>query len=221
MSKRIVLLVDDHAAVRSGLRMLLESGGFTVLEAADSAQTFHQLEQQRVDLVLLDSQLENEDGIDLAAALRRQHRELPLAILTMHSDLVQVRRAVAAGANGYLLKQSEGEELLAASRVLVFGGFYLDSRLAEAFLSSPEGPKIRQDSASQRKRLLLEFLRENLSNQQMAERLKLSVSSVKACLRELYEEHQVRDRTGLLLATMQNESQNPEPDPARNHPNLS
>lgn len=202
MLGKTILLVDDHAAVRSGLRMLLQSGGFTVLEAADRHQTEAQLASHQVGLILLDSQLESEDGIEIAAALRLQHPQLPLAILTMHSDLAQVRRAVRAGVNGYLLKQADGEEVLAAARLLVFGGFYLDSRLAEAFLKSPaESRASRQDPNTERKRILLESLRQNLSNQEIAERLKLSVSSVKACLRDLYEEHQVKDRTGLLLVT--------------------
>ena len=199
MPKKTILLVDDHAAVRSGLRMLLQSGGFEVLEASDSRQTASHLQAHQVDLVLLDTQLESEDGIEIAAQLRGQHPKLPLAILTMHSELNQVRRAVRAGANGYLLKQADGEEVLAAVRLLVFGGFYLDARLAEAFLKTPT--EARLDPNSERKRILLECLRANLSNQQMAERLKLSVSSVKAGLRELYEEYQVKDRTGLLLAT--------------------
>lgn len=193
------MLVDDHAAVRSGLRLLLQSGGFAVLEAADSQQTLAQLAAQQVDLLLLDSQLEHENGIDLAAALRLQHPQLPLAILTMHSDLAQVRRAVRAGVNGYVLKQADGEEVLAAARLLLFGGFYLDSRLAEAYLKSP--PTLRRDPNTERKRTLLDFLHQNLSNQEMAERLNLSLSSVKASLRELYEEHNVKDRCGLLLAT--------------------
>lgn len=193
------MLVDDHAAVRSGLRMLLQSAGFEVLEAADSQQTFSHLQAHQVDLVLLDTQLESEDGIEIAAQLRGQHPNLPLAIFTMHSELTRVRRAVRASVNGYLLKQADGEEVLAAARLLVFGGFYLDSRLAEAFLKSPA--EVRPDSNTERKRILLECLRENLSNQQMADRLKLSLSSVKASLRELYEEHHVKDRTGLLLAT--------------------
>ncbi|ODT78026.1 hypothetical protein ABS71_02155 [bacterium SCN 62-11] len=191
--------MDDHAAVRSGLRLLLQNAGFQVVEAADGGQTWQRLAEHQVDLVLLDTQLEQEDGIGLASSLRLQHPQLPLAMLSMHSDMAQVRRAVRAGVNGYLLKQAAGEEVVAAARLLVFGGFYLDSRLAEAFLKSPA--EVRSDSSSERKRILLESLRNNLSNQEIADRLKLSVSSIKTYLRELYEEHHVKDRTGLLLAT--------------------
>lgn len=199
MRPKTILLVDDHAAVRSGLRLLLENDGFQVLEAADSVQVYSSLNERTVDLILLDTQLEQEDGVELATALRGHHPHLPIAMLSMHSDMTRVRRAVRAGANGYLLKQAAAEEVVAATRLLLFGGFYLDSRLAEAFLKSPS--QNRPDPSSERKRLLLESLRDNLSNQEMAERLQLSVSSVKACLRELYEEHHVKDRTGLLLAT--------------------
>lgn len=202
MENQTVLLVDDHAAVRSGLRLLLQNAGFEVLEAATGEQTHGCLSKSSVQLVLLDTQLEGEDGIELAAQLRTHHPQLPLAMLSMHSDMNQVRRAVRAGVNGYVLKHADGEEVVAAARLLVFGGFYLDSRLAEAFLKSPpEARHSRQESLTGRKRMLLDSLRANLSNQEMAERLNLSVSSVKACLRELYEEYQVKDRTGLLLAT--------------------
>ena len=200
MLNKTILLVDDHAAVRSGLRMLLQSAGFRVFEAADGQQTTAHLQAHQIDLVLLDTQLESEDGIELAAVLRLQHPKLPLAILSMHSDLTQVRRAVKAGVNGYVLKQADGEEVLAAARLLVFGGFYLDSRVTEGFLNSP-AEVARPDPTTERKRILIESLRENLSNQEMADRLKLSVSSVKAGLRELFEEYRVKDRTGLLLAT--------------------
>ena len=72
-----ILLVDDHAAVRSGLRMLLQSAGFGVLEAADSRQTTAHLQSQQVDLVLLDTQLESEDGIEIAAQIVGQRGKHP------------------------------------------------------------------------------------------------------------------------------------------------
>ncbi len=123
MRPKTILLVDDHAAVRSGLRLLLENDGFQVLEAADSAQVYSSLNERTVDLILLDTQLEQEDGVELATALRGHHPHLPIAMLSMHSDMTRVRRAVRAGANGYLLKQAAAEEVVAATRLLLFGVF--------------------------------------------------------------------------------------------------
>jgi DNA-binding NarL/FixJ family response regulator len=199
------LLVDDHLAVRSGLRLLLEKSNFIVHESSDGASAAQILTQTQIHLALVDSQLEREDGIEIAASLRKNNPALRIAMLSMHSQPEKVRRAVRAGVNGYLLKHAEAEEMLAAARLLLYGGFYLDARVADVFLEAfRETRSNRAETHSERKQILIESLKQNQSNQDMAQRLNLSVSSIKAHLRELYEEQGVKDRTGLLLKLSQN-----------------
>jgi DNA-binding NarL/FixJ family response regulator len=194
-----LLLVDDHAVVRSGLRLILESGGWeTVHEAATGPQAIAVLQAQPCKFVIVDARLEGEDGVELVAQIRIQSPKLPILVLSMYSEPARVRSAIRAGANGYLLKDASGDEVLAAVQCLRNGGLYLDRRVASSFLSGlwGLGPS---DTLAQRNRIILEAIQSGHSNQQIADQLNLSLSSVKALLHDLYLDHGVKDRMSLLV----------------------
>lgn len=182
-----VLLVDDHAVVRSGLaRILLAGGWHEVGEAADEAGALELLAGGGWDLVVIDAGLGEDDGLELAARLRG----LPVMVLSMHSQPGLVRAAVKAGVNAFVVKDAAPEEVVAATLAARHGGFYLDSRVAPAFL--------RGEAGQDRKYTVLSCLQAGLSNQEIADRIHLSVSSVKAEVRALFEEHGVKDRLALI-----------------------
>jgi DNA-binding NarL/FixJ family response regulator len=201
MSK--LLLVDDHAAVRAGLRMMLESGGWLqVDEACDGEQALAKLQRGGYALLVLDAMLQEENGIELASRIRRKLPELPILILTMHSEPALVRAAIRAGVNGYVLKHASAEEVLAAVQSVRFGAFHLDGRIAPAVLADlRERNPAQADSVHLRKKSILAALHKGQNNQEIADLLNLSLSSVKAHLRDLFAEYGVKDRMGLILAT--------------------
>lgn len=121
-----ILLVDDHALVRAGIRSLLESDARVVVvgEAASAGEALAQLDALRPDLVLLDIGLREESGLDVAREARVRWPGLKVLILSMHASQEYVTEAVAAGASGYVLKDSAADELNEAIAALVRGETY-------------------------------------------------------------------------------------------------
>ncbi len=128
-----VLVVDDHAVVRQGLRHILgqtpdlEVGG----EAANGAEALRQVREHEYDVILLDISLPGENGVDVLKELRAASPQLPVLVLSMHSGEQYAVRSLEAGASGYLTKGSPAEELIAALRRVAQGRVYVDSSLAE------------------------------------------------------------------------------------------
>lgn len=186
-----MLLVDDHAVVRSGLARVLLAGGWQLVgEAANGAEAIYEVERGQWDLLVLDALLGEEDGVELAGRLRSRYPRLPLMMLSMSSEPGLVRRAVGLGVRAFVVKDAQPEEVVAATLAARYGSFYLDARVTSAFLSGAD--------SQQRQAQILEALGCGLSNQEIAAQLNLSVSSVKSELRTLIYQHGVKDRNGLF-----------------------
>ena len=113
-----ILMADDHAIVRSGLRQLLQLADDieVAAEATNGAQVLQQLRDDTFDLILLDLGMPGISGIDLISRIRLHGISIPILVLTMRNEALAARRALGAGANGYLTKDNEPEVLLAAIR---------------------------------------------------------------------------------------------------------
>lgn len=119
-----LLLVDDHAAVREGLALLVASEGMRVVAGvARGAEALAALAGRRLDLAIVDLSLEDEDGLTLVAELAR--RGVPALVYSMHGDAAHVEGAVAAGASGYVTKAERAAVLLEAIRAVAAGGRFL------------------------------------------------------------------------------------------------
>lgn len=128
-----VLLVDDHTIVREGLKQVLARapGQWQIEEAANAYEAIDLLRQQPMDVAVLDISMPGLSGLDLIGRLRRDHPQLAVLVLSMHSEDQYAVRALQAGANGYLTKNTAGSELVNAIRKITQGGVYLTSHLAE------------------------------------------------------------------------------------------
>jgi two-component system invasion response regulator UvrY len=128
-----VLIVDDHAVVRRGLRALLSDGfrGAAFGEASDARQALEQLREKKWDVALLDITLPGRGGLDLLKELKAEWPRLPVLVLSGHTEDQFAVRALKAGAGGYMTKESAPEELAKAVRKLLAGGRYVSSALAE------------------------------------------------------------------------------------------
>ena len=185
-----LLLVEDHALVRSALARVLRAGGWEFVgEAASVAEGLREAMGSPWDLVVIDAMLGEESGLELAVQLHGLLPRLPLMMLSMHSQPGLVREALQAGVRTFVVKEAAPEEVVAATMVARTGSMYLDARLASAYLGGA--------SCQERSGLILEAVRQGLGNQEIAARLNLSVSSVKAELRALFHQHGVKDRHGL------------------------
>jgi DNA-binding NarL/FixJ family response regulator len=134
-----ILLVDDHALVRAGLKRLLATlPGTQVLEAANGRDALTAIRQTRPDLVILDLNLPGLGGLELLRRLIRSGAG-PVLVLTMHAEPLYAKRALDAGAAGYVTKNASPDELLTAVRKVTAGGRYVEAELAQALAAPASG----------------------------------------------------------------------------------
>jgi len=201
-----VLLADDHAVVRYGLRALLEVSGMEVVgEAGDGRSALRIAEDCQPDVAILDVAMPELNGIDAAAMLRERCPNTRIVILSMHADAEHVHRAFAAGASGYLLKGSASDEIVAAARAVVGGGRYLSRELAHtdparAGRSGEPGPL---ESLSARERQVLQLVVEGHSSAEIAAVVNLSPKSVDTYRSRLMKKLGVSDIPALVKFAVQ------------------
>ncbi len=189
MENRIrILIIDDHTVLRSGLRMLLnaEEDMLVVGEASDIFQAVQEGEHLRPDVVLVDISMPGMSGLDGLQNLKRKMPESRYLILTMHNDEGYLRKALSAGASGYVLKQAANDELLSAIRVVSQGGTYLHPTHRTILFKKtpglePEPPgaeRERYDRLSPREKEILRLIASGYTNRQAAEELYLSEKTI-------------------------------------------
>ena len=194
-----VLVVDDHQLVRAGLITLLEAAADIQVagEAADGRQALEAAKAASPDVVLMDLSMPVLDGV---AATRLLLAELPrtrVVALTSFSDRQRVTDVLAAGATGYVLKDSRPDDLLAAVRAAADGHVPLDPRVAAALLPSREVPLTEQ--LSEREKQVLRLVAAGLANKQIARRLGIAEATVKVHTGNIFRRIGVTDRTSAAL----------------------
>ena len=194
-----VIIADDHRIVRDGLRMILSHDPEIeiVEEVDDGEHLLAVLEEVEADVVLLDIRMPGLSGLETLEILRERQHSICVVILTMYDDPVYVRRAVELGADGYLLKSVDREELKRALRAVDSGQSYIQGELTGPLIASIAEPRSAGPigDVDAEGKLMLELLAEGLDNQQLAERLDLSEPSVKAKLRRIYRTLGVKRRS--------------------------
>lgn len=207
MNKRIkVLLVDDHAVVRSGLMMLINSQTDmeVIGEAADGSEGIAKALALKPNVVLMDlSMPHGRDGFSSTAELKRVVSESNVLILTMHDDDEYLFRALKAGASGYILKSSPSEELLQAIRNVYKGEAYLyptaTKRLIEDYLTfADRGEEDSINLLSMREKEILSYVAMGYSNKEIADRLIISVKTVENHKAKIMEKLQFTSRPELV-----------------------
>jgi DNA-binding NarL/FixJ family response regulator len=206
-----VLIVDDHAIVRTGLYQLLTTtddlepvGG-----ATDGEQAVAMAAELHPDVVLMDLSMPDTDGI---AATRRIVEENPrthVLVLTSFSDRSRILAAMDAGAEGYLLKESATEAILAGIRQLVVGGSPLDPKAARELLTSRRRPP-KEIKLTTREQEVLQMLGAGLSNKAIARRLGIAVRTVKAHVTSIFQSLGVTDRTQAALWAQRHDQRPPD-----------
>ena len=178
-----LLLVDDHAVVREGLRSLLGTDDrFEIVgEAADGMTAITAAESMNPDVVVMDVSMPGLNGAQLARRLKESRPEIRTLALTVHEEGGYLRSLMDAGASGYVLKRSAASELLRAIEVVGEGGTYLDSSIAGQLVSKlgQRRPAIAPSSAlSEREREVVRFVAHGYSNKEIAAKLDVSVKTV-------------------------------------------
>lgn len=206
MSAIRVLVADDHALFRSGLRALI--GGFVgitvVGEAGDGREALRLVGQHRPDVVLMDISMPDLNGLDAAAHLVREFPDVRVLVLSMHPDEAYVNRALKAGATGYLLKTASGPELELAIRAVARGDLYLGPRVARRvipeYLTRGDGAEAsdEMERLTRRQREILQLVAEGRTSKQIAQHLGLSVKTVERHRADVMHRLDIHDIAGLV-----------------------
>lgn len=199
-----VLLADDHALVRAGLRKLLESlpDIEVVGEADDGQQVLALAEQLHPNLVLMDISMPGLNGLEATARLTKTHPQIRVLILSMHQNEDYVRQALRANAAGYLLKDAAPVELALAIKAVLRGETYLSPAVSKGVVSNYvqhlRGEQQPGETLTPRQREILQLVAEGHSTKGIAHRLGLSVKTVEAHRSQLMKLLGLHDVAGLV-----------------------
>ena len=199
MSSAHILVVDDEPDIRGLLKEILEDEGYDVTTAENAAQARESRRQRRPDLVLLDIELGQESGLAAVADFKKAKPGLRVVLVTMHSDWRYLQAAIDAGADGYLLKDEEPAQVLAAVQA-VLAGERVFPRAAQALIppAREADQQARLDALSPREREILALVAQALPNRDIAERLQLSVRTVESHRSHIMEKLAVKNSAELV-----------------------
>jgi DNA-binding NarL/FixJ family response regulator len=202
-----VLIVDDHALIREGLRQLftLEEHIHVVGEAANGFEAIEKIRRLMPDIVLLDIHLPVVDGIAVTRQITHEFPNIAVIILTVHRQSQQIVDAMKNGARGYLLKNSSAREVAEAIKMVHQGGTVISPVLTEVIVNElrrqpdqgTSGPSLAQ--LSEKELEIVRYLASGLSNKEIADRLSYSEKTVKNYLSIIFQKLHLRDRTQVAI----------------------
>jgi DNA-binding NarL/FixJ family response regulator len=219
MSVLRVLLADDHALVRAGMRALLSElpGIEVVAETGDGREALRLVREHRPDIALLDISMPGLNGLEVASRIVHDYAKTRVIIVSMHGDDESVRRALVAGAAGYLLKNSDRNELELALRAVARGDTWLSPALTKRVVAaytqgaapaSADGPFT---VLTPRQREVLQLVAEGHSNKEIASRLNVALKTVETHRTELMERLGIHGVASLVRYAIQVGLVRPEP----------
>jgi DNA-binding NarL/FixJ family response regulator len=195
-----VVLVDDHAVVRTGLEQLLAGTAdiAVVGQAGDGAEAIEVVRQTHPDVVLMDLQMPGMDGVEATRKIVDEGLDGEVVVLTSYSDSARIVAALDAGAIGYLLKDADPEDVLDGVRAVSRGESPIHPRVARELLTA-RGSTTAKIELTPREAEVLGLVRDGLANKQIARRLGISERTVKAHLTSVFQRVGVADRTQAAL----------------------
>jgi DNA-binding NarL/FixJ family response regulator len=203
-----ILIADDHTVVRKGLRQILleEFPSAEITETADAATLFMKVLREEWDVVITDISMPDKSGLEVLQQIRRDHPRLPVLILSAHSEDQYAIRALKAGANGYLCKDSASEELVTAIRRILLGKKYITASLAEklTFQFDLESDRPPHEILSDREFEVMKFLAAGKVVSEIASQLCLSVTTISTYRARILAKMNLKTNYDLTRYAMEN-----------------
>lgn len=183
--KKKILIVEDHPIFRWGLSELINQEPDMVVcgDATDVSGAWKAIERLEPDLIIADITLENSDGIDLAKAVNRRSKTIPVLILSMHDQFLYAERALHAGARGYIMKQEAMESVVTAIRQVLAGKIYLNEKVKDQILFNladrpAGGGRSPMDRLTDRELEVFRMIGKGFSTREIASKLHLSIKTI-------------------------------------------
>jgi len=194
-----ILIADDHFVVREGLKSLIgRTPQLTVIgEASNGAEAVSAYREHRPDIALIDLRMPVSDGLEAIRGIRGEFPEARILVLSSHDGDEEIHTAINAGAMGYLLKHSSGDQILPAIAALMAGRQWLSPEAAQKLQE-----RNRTESLTPRERELVVLLAQGEANKQIASILGVSEETVKTHVRNILGKLQVRDRTEAVTVAL-------------------
>jgi DNA-binding NarL/FixJ family response regulator len=203
-----VLIADDHAVVRQGLKQIFGDTPEIVVagEATNGQEVLDKVRAETWDVVVLDMSMPDRSGLDILKQLRSERPKLPVLVLSMYSEDQYAMRVLKAGASGYLTKDSAPDELVKAIRKVVSGGRYVSALLAEklAFEIGTDSSKLPHETLSDREFQVLRLIAASKSVTEIAAELSLSVKTVSTYRTRLLQKMNLTTNAELIHYAIQN-----------------
>ena len=195
-----ILLADDHALIRQGLRVLLERQGFQIVgEASDGQAAVRSVEKMQPDVAILDISMPILNGVDAARELLKSSPKTRVILLTQHDEDQYVTEALRAGVRGYVLKSQAAEDLVHAIQEVCRGSVYLSPNISgavvDAYLSKTYAPP---DPLSGRERQVLQLVGEGKSTKEIAAHLAISVKTAESHRARLMKKLDIHETASLV-----------------------
>jgi len=210
MTKKRVLIVDDHPILRKGLSLLINSEpDLTVIAEAENAQqALERIETHKPDLLIVDISLPGIDGIELIKTVKLNHRDLPALVVSMHDESLFAERALRAGARGYIMKQEALEKLLVAIRRVLAGEIFVSDKIATSMLEKLVSSENKAVSSpigllSNRELTVFRMIGQGYKTSQIADNLHLSIKTIESYRAHIKEKLKLSDGTDLLKYAIQ------------------
>ena len=202
-----ILIADDHAIVREGLKQILADMADMVVtgEAADGQEALRKARTEAWDVLVLDITMPGRTGFDILQALKQEHPDLPVLVLSMHAEEQFAVRALKAGAAGYLTKESAPDELVKAIRQVVAGRKYVSANLAELLALSLDSAtdQPRHATLSDREFQVMRLLAGGKTATQIAEGLALSVKTISTYRTRILEKLDLKNTAEIIHYAIQ------------------
>lgn len=203
-----ILVVDDHALIRKGMKQILDDTGDMCVagEAESGAQAIRMVQEKQYDVVLLDITMPDRNGIDVLRQLRLNHPQLPVLMLSMHPEEQYAVRSMKAGAAGYLSKQSAPTQLVTAIRQVASGKKYISSELAEQLADglSQGYQELLHQTLSNREYQTLCLMASGKSLSEIAEAMSLSAKTVSVYRARLLEKMKLKNNAEAVRYAINN-----------------
>ena len=205
-----IFLADDHKIVRDGIKLMLESqaGIDVVAEAENGMDVLKKLEHEMVDLIVMDINMPEMDGITATRAIKEKYPDLKVLALTMSNDDLHIRQMIQAGASGYIMKSAGRNELKEAIHTIMEGKHYFSDEATQSIMMDLVKGKGKSSSPdpihiTDRELEILELIVQEHTNQEIAEKLYISSRTVDAHRRNLLQKTGARNTAGLVKYAFQ------------------